>query len=247
VISADDIQGHWRRNWLRAPGFEDTTTRVHWVQAGRWCADIRVPLIRPDVAKAGALAALSGPDLAMLLSAEGFAGHTTLAGDVCTWHRSWNWRGFPCPVDAGTLWFDDHGHLIEDGVHADYREEWQYVPAPAWRAWEVQADDADGMLISNERAFVLALGQRGSSASPQLAQALRDGTARADEAAHAFGSVYVMGRWQGGQGIAELSTQPFCEGDAVLTLDQTRAELTLPDFHGALHIRALRLSPVATE
>lgn len=242
-----DLQGHWRRNWLRAPGVEDSTTRVHWVQAGQWCADIRVPLIRPRVGTAGSLSALSGPDLEVLLSAGGFAGRTTLAGDVCTWHREWNWRGFPCPVDTGALWFDDHGHLIEDGVHADYREEWQRVPGGPLTVWTMETDGADGMMLGNDTGFVLALGQRGAPAWPTLAQALRDGDAAPADAEPAFASVYLMGHWDGGQGIADLSTQPFCEGRAVLTCDEGSAKLTLPDFHGAIVTRALHLSHLSPE
>jgi hypothetical protein len=241
-----DLQGHWRRNWLRAPGVEDRTTRVNWVQAGNWCADIRVPLIRP-LKSVAALSAISGPDLAQLLSAEGFAGHITLAGDVCTWRRSWNWHGFPCPVDAGTLWFDDDGHLIEDGVHARYREEWVRVSGDPWRAEAVETDTADGMLISNDRDFVLGLGQRGAAAWPSLANALRDGEADPAAAAMAFHSVYVMGHWEGTRGIADLSTQPFCEGRAVLARGKDAATLTLPDFNGAEVTRTLRLSPIASD
>jgi hypothetical protein len=246
VISPADLDGHWRRNWLRAPGFEDTTTRVHWLQAGRWCADIRVPLVRPET-NAASLAAMSGPDLAQLLTAEGFAGHTTLAGDVCTWHRMWNWRGFPCPVDAGTLWFDAGGHLIEDGVHADYREDWERVPADPWTAFAVETGDADGLLLSNAITFLLALGQQGAPAFPTLAQDLRDGHAQAGDAADVFASVYVLGHWEDGSGIADLSTQPFCEGTAVLNRLSDRADLVLPDFHGRSFSQSLRLSALSND
>ena len=239
-----DVQGHWRRNWLRAPGFEDSATRVHWVQAGPFCADIRVPLIRPMLG-AASLSAMSGPDLALLLSAEGFAGQTSFVGDVCTWARQWNWRGFPCPADVGALWFDDQGCLIEDGVHSDYREEWVRVPGPDWQAWAVRSNDMDGMLISNDKAFVLGLGQRDAPAWPTLLQSLRDGIADPADAATAFASVYVMGRWDGLKGIADLSTQPFCEGHAVLTRDIDSADLTLPDFHGSIIAQHLHLTPLS--
>ncbi len=245
-MNLGDLQGHWRRNWLRAPGFEDSTTRVHWVQSGPWCADIRVPLIRPGL-NVPSLSDLTGPELALLLSAEGFAGRTSLAGDVCTWARQWNWRGFPCAVDAGRLEFDASGHLIEDGVHADYREEWHRVPAPDWAAWAAATDVADGMLISNGTGFVLGLGQRDAPARPSLVQALREGTADPAEAAPAFASVYAMGRWRGAQGVADLSTQPFCEGHVVLTRGPGGTDLTLPDFHGTSVTRTLRLTPLSAD
>lgn len=243
MISETSLQGHWRRNWLRAPGFEDSTTRVHWVQAGGRCADIRVPLLRPAL-DAGSLSAMAPANLAVLLSAEGFTGRTTLVGDICTWHRDLNWRGFPCPVDAGTLWFDPAGRLIEDGVHANYREEWQAVPGGDWTAMAFEGAGAEGVLIADDSQFVLGLGQRDATAFPGLAAALREGTATAAEAEAAFASVYVMGHWRGIAGIADLSTQPFCEGQAVLQRDHVRAHLTLPDFHGRMQEQVLCLAPL---
>lgn len=244
MISEADLQGHWQRNWLRAPGFEDTTTRVHWVQAGQWCADIRVPLLRPTL-DASSLSTMAPVDLAVFLSAEGFAGRTTLAGNICTWHRDWNWRGFPCPVDAGTLRFDPVGRLIEDGVHADYREEWQAVPGSAWTAMSAEAEGEMGLLVANETQFLLCLGQRDTPARTGLAAALCDGTAMVSDAELAFASVYVMGHWQESEGIADLSTQPFCEGQAVLQRDLATTRLTLPDFHGRMQEKILRLTPLS--
>ncbi len=246
MICESDVQGHWRRNWLRAPGLEDSTTRVHWVQAGAWCVDIRVPLLRP-ACDAASLAALSPVALAQLLTCEGFAGRTTLSHDICTWHRTWNWRGFPCPVDAGRLWFDDGGRLIEDGVHAEYREEWQAVPGDVWMAEAAQTAWADGLLIANTTHFLLGLGQRLASSWPDLPAALRGGMATAPAAEVAFAaSVYVMGHWQGNAGMADLSTQPFCEGLAVLHRDKGGARLTLPDFHGRTQVHSLSLTPLTT-
>lgn len=226
MIAPAALQGHWRRTWLRAGGVEDRATRVHWLQAGRWCADIRVPLDRPGVS--GTLASLPPDALAVLRTAEGFAGHIALAGDVCTWARTWNWRGFPCPPDVGRLWFD--GPLLrEDGVHAAYAEEWERVPGAPYRAWSVAAGAESGLLIANDADFLLALGTPGAppAATP----------------AAAFASVYILGHWADGAGIADLSTQPFCEGAPVLTRDGDRARLILPDFHGVVVARDLALTP----
>lgn len=244
MISLADLQGHWRRNWLRAPGTEDLTTRVHWLQAGQWCADIRVPLSRPGLEAGGSLSDMAPSDLAILLSAEGFAGRVTLDGDLCTWHREWNWRGFPTPVDAGILRFDSFGRLVEDGAHSDYREEWQCVLTGPWIAEAVEADGADGLLLSHDAGFVLALGQRGAPSWPGLPEALRDGSASAEEVSDAFASVYVLGHWSGEEGIADLSTQPFCEGHAVLSRRGDSAQLVLPDFHGRMVEQTLRLSEI---
>ncbi|NJM82563.1 MAG: hypothetical protein HC844_08720 [Tabrizicola sp.] len=56
----------------------------------------------------------------------------------------------------------------------------------------------------------------------------------------------MTGHWDGAEGIADLSTQPFCEGSSVLARRKGAAELTLPDFHGAAVARVLRLAPLSS-
>jgi hypothetical protein len=130
-------------------------------------------------------------------------------------------------------------------VHADYREEWQHRRGDPWHAFGVEADTGSGLLITNRQTFLLGLGQREAAAWPLLVKALQSGEASPADAADAFRSVYVMGHWDGAKGIADLSTQPFCEGHAVLT--QGENTLVLPDFHGAAVTHEMRLSPLSTD
>ena len=81
MIRPGDVQGHWVRTWIKAPGFEDHTTRVHWMQAGLDYADVRIPLERPDTRSAACLADLPAAVLRDLARAEGFSGHVTLEAD----------------------------------------------------------------------------------------------------------------------------------------------------------------------
>ncbi|MEO0828906.1 MAG: allophanate hydrolase, partial [Pseudomonadota bacterium] len=114
MISWADVEGHWRRDWLRAGALEDRDTRVHWIQAGALFVDIRIPDGRPALGERTRLAELDNPELLALMAAEGFAGTITLEEDRCTWHRELNWRGRPEGADVGRLYFDG-GALIEDG------------------------------------------------------------------------------------------------------------------------------------
>jgi len=216
VIEEDDLQAHWQRIWLRAPGIEDHETRVHWMQCGPLYADLRVPADRPDPGGAEALADLSPEALLCLMRAEGFAGAITVEDGVCTWAREINWHGTPDGIDAGLMSFDDMGDLIEDGVHAEYAELWRRAPDPAVKAIRIEGGAMQGVLILSEHRFLIGLGQPGAPSSAALIAALEAGYVPPGLPKH-FASHYVMGVWDGAVGTAQLATNPFLEGQIVLT------------------------------
>jgi len=215
LITQDRLQGHWRRDWIKAPGFEDHTTRVHWMQAGELFADLRIPLVRPDVAGLSCLADLPQSALASLLASEGFAGHITVENSQCTWHRAINWHGVPGQADTGLMSLSDEG-LIEDGVHAEYRELWQAELGLALRGTRLRCGDMTGVLIENDDVFLLGIGPRPEGTTQPLLEDLAQGRTDADTLKDLFESEYVMGRWNGPLGTAQLSTNPFQEGAVVM-------------------------------
>lgn len=215
MITQDSLQGHWRRDWIKAPGFEDHTTRVNWMQEDALFADLRIPLVRPDVAGLSCLADLPQSALSPLLASEGFAGHITVENSQCTWHRAINWHGVPGQADTGLMSLSDEG-LIEDGVHAQYRELWQAEPGRPLRGTRLQYGDLTGVLIENDDVFLLGIGPRPEGTTQALLEALAQGRAEADTLKHLFESEYVMGRWDGPLGTAQISTNPFQEGAVVL-------------------------------
>lgn len=207
MITVDDLQGHWRRDWIKAQGFEDHTTRVHWMQAGTLFADIRVPLDRPALDGATCLADLPPNMIKQLLQAEGFAGTISVDQDRCTWRREITWHGVPEMDDIGRMSFDGEA-LIEDGVLATYREQWRRAPDQTLRGFRVQGGGMAGILIETDSTFLFAIGP-----SPQT----HSGPASRDQLRTHFASVYALGSWSGDEGIAKLCTNPFCEGRTVLT------------------------------
>ena len=215
MIGLGDLQGHWRRVWIKAPGFEDHDTRVNWMQSGTLYADLRVPAERPSLIGARALSDLDPATLRGLMRAEGFAGSIALEGDICTWARDINWHGVPQGVDAGRMWFNADGDLIEDGVHAEYAELWQRAPEAPVGASRVAAGDLTGVFVRSDTRFLIGLGQPGARSSADLVEALERGERPEAVEAH-FASHYVLGHWDGVLGIADLATNPFLEGRAVL-------------------------------
>jgi len=221
LIIQDHLQGHWQRDWIKAPGFEDHTTRVHWLQAGALFADLRIPFNRPEIAGLSCLADFEPQDLRLMMDAEGFAGHITVEESICTWHRAINWHGVPGQADIGLMSFDEAGGLIEDGVLAEYRELWQAVPQPALRGTKVSCGAMTGFLIENDATFLLGIGPIPSGTREKLIAALDSGTAEVPALVDHFASTYVLGSWDGANGIGTLATNPFYEGQVVIERGET--------------------------
>lgn len=238
MIAASELAGHWVRHWIKAPGWQDHSTRVHWMQAGMDYADVRIPLDRPDLTGARCLADLPCADLALLAGAEGFAGHVTLEGDHCTWHREINWHGAPDAPDVGAISFDDQGRMIEAGVHADYTELWEQHATAVPTVLRASAQRYQGVFVTCGEACVFGLGQVGLASLTPLRVALDAGRIPQDIAL-LFDGIHGIGHWDGAHLIPHLATNPFAQGHPVVTrsaegvvwnklsFDGTRADLAL--------------------
>lgn len=232
MLSAGDIQGHWQRIWLRAPGFEDGTTRVHWMQSGDLYADVRIPLESPDLWGATCLADLDPQALAMLAEAEGFAGTTVVQDGVCTWAREINWHGATEDVDAGRLSFDGDGDLIEEGVHADYAELWTRPHAEPSEGVRLTGAGKTAFLVTVGNRFVFGIGNPAAPATASTLCGLERG--RIDRAAlrDLFDRVHMLGTWRGPFGCATLATNPFLHGNACLRRTQSGIVYSHVGFEG---------------
>ncbi len=244
MIGVDDLQAHWQRDWLKAPGVEDHSTHVHWMQCGPHYADLRIPDDLPDVNGAASLSALDTHALLALMRAEGFAGSVTLDDGICTWERRINWHGTPQSVDAGRISFDATGALIEDGVHADYRELWHRQPHAPIEALVGETDGREVMLLSSEVSFLLAVGRPDAPPSDALVAALERGE-RPEALDQHFASVFVIGLWDGADGIALRATDPFLKGEAVISRSGQQIQYFARDYAGAVRRSAIALTALA--
>lgn len=231
MITVDQIQGHWIRRWIKAPGFEDHTTRVDWMQCGLTYADVRIPAKRPSLAGFAALAEMPAPALQQLCRAEGFAGTVTLDGDHCTWERAINWHGKPKDTDIGHIAFDAQGRMIETGVEADYTELWDHRRAPDMLAVQLTGDGYVGNLVVVGDRFLLGIDTPNRPATGPVLVALAKGEVPADTAL-LFDRIYATGLWRDGVAVAERATQPFMEGMSILSLGPEAARWTQIDFRG---------------
>ncbi|MEL7013089.1 MAG: hypothetical protein AAFO72_07385 [Pseudomonadota bacterium] len=230
-----DLQGHWQRDWLRAPGVEDRATCVNWMQCGALYADIRIPRGRPETRGATSLADLSDAALLKVLRAEGFAGEISLRGDVCTWVREIDWHGPKAIPDAGRLAFLSDTLMLETGVAADYSEQWGRAEHVADGAVRLTCGNRLAFLVTAGARFVFALGPVSDSAQQASAaalSALKTGEREEDALAAHFDSVYVYGRWHNGRGIAIQATNPLLEGENVLHCRGKRVTFEHMTYHG---------------
>lgn len=232
MITARDLEAHWQRIWLRAPGHEDAMTRVHWMQSGALYADIRIPSDRPALNNARALSELSADQLLVLMQAEGFAGTIDVQDSICTWAREINWHGTPDGIDAGRMSFDAAGDLIEDGVHANYAELWRSMPERPTAAYRFAADEAgQGILVLSNTQFLIGFGRPDAPTTAPLIAALKGGEIPDGLHTH-FAAHYLFGEWDGAAGQARLATNPFLEGQVVLTLSSVGFQFTGVTFDG---------------
>lgn len=214
-MTPEDLQGHWHRAWLKAPGYQDHDTTVHWMQCGTLYADIRIPANRPELRGATALADLSDGQLLALLRAEGFAGTIALHEDVCTWTRHINWHGKPEAEDAGQIAFDGPDRMVETGIFGDYEELWTRTTDQPARALHLKAESAEAYLVSIGRRFVLGVGWAEAPNSRNMLAELEAGL-RSRELWGQFSQVYAFGHWEGEAGVADLCTNPLMEGREIL-------------------------------
>jgi hypothetical protein len=139
----DTYVGLWQRRLLRTPATEDRTTRVYWLQTPSWHADLRIPIDRPALEGRAGFGALGEEDMLALARQQGFAGITEVEGDLCQWHRRFDYQPPSGFNDIGRMQFETPDRLLEYGVEQDYFEVWERVPGGD-ESRVLELDDGDG-------------------------------------------------------------------------------------------------------
>lgn len=152
----DAFLGVWKRTLLRTPASDDTTSTVYWLQTPRWHADIRIPSSRTATEGARGLADLGSGSLRSLALQQGFAGVTTVEGDICRWHRRVDYQPPSRFADIGRIAFQSVDRMHEYGVEQDYFEVWERVPGSVgtWAALaRIEAGRTVSMFRSGDHAI----------------------------------------------------------------------------------------------
>lgn len=121
----DWLTGVWRRLSIETEdGLQDTKSQVIWLQTHSCFGDIRIPADRPNLGTKSSLAELTKLEMIALSKQQGFAGVTHLNGSTSQWHRYIDYQPLNAGQDIGSLHWEGE-ILIELGVEAVYKEEWQ--------------------------------------------------------------------------------------------------------------------------
>lgn len=208
-------RGLWRRVLLTAPGVHDDTTLVLWMQTPQWHVDLRIPVERPDCSGCSGPQDCSADQLLGLLRQEGFAGLTKVDGDLCEWHRQFDYRPNG-RRDIGAMRFTPEGDALDEfGVEADYAERWERVPtADGAQAWLVDASGAVPVVWLRSGAHFMQVRPRGLASAQSAAawRAVRAGEADVPTLRSLADFAIDFGDVDGAQGIIRHATLPWREG-----------------------------------
>jgi hypothetical protein len=169
-----EYEGLWRRQGIwRSNGKSDTATPVWWFQSSSFHFDLRIPVDRPAVADAAALAQLPAEQQAIFARQSGFAGVTVVHGNRAEWRPAIAFPAISAEIDAATMIFRDADHIREDGLDHTYYEEWYREPTGPLHACRLQdaASDTIAYLLIGEHWMAWASGRPGNAYVPGAADA----------------------------------------------------------------------------
>lgn len=229
-------RGVWVRRLLETPQQRDQTTFVRWLQTSMWHADLRIPVDRPGVDVQTQLA-----------HQQGFCGVTGVEqqrqGEVCTWHRRFDFQPPRADVDAGVMVFETPERVIETGVHASYLEIWERLPDSTGRFIalarldEAGHDTRERFLVAGR--YAMHVRPRGTAwpQDIQSGQSLLDVIVRYPDMAQELLDFEIsFGTLDAGHWVIERSTLPALQGVrlpfSMHQLDQTHARIDGPAWHG---------------
>jgi len=153
------LHGVWQRTLLQTAGnaIVDSETPVRWMQTASLFGDLRVPAAVSE-APLPPLEACRPEHLTLLTTCNSFAGHTTLAGDVCTWHREVDLQPPSGVPDVGLLRYVSEDKIYEDDVEGvDYHEVWErLLESKGGPVWALRLSGAG--THGRRRAFLLRTG-----------------------------------------------------------------------------------------
>jgi hypothetical protein len=145
------LAGVWSREWIERAGTRTSSFDVHYFQTPSAFADFRIPRERAALAHAKSFADLTDRELLLLARQRGFAGTTTVAGDLATWHHEIDFQPPDSSPDIGRLERVNDARMLEHALDSSYVESWRSLGSGDGRFLALRIE-REGRL---ERALVI--------------------------------------------------------------------------------------------
>lgn len=211
-----------RRCITFATGVEDPSTRVIWIQSHGLTADLRLPLVRPEVHARGALGACTPGERAELARGEGFVARTAWDGTLMHWDAFAAFQPYDKWPEPGRL--ERVGAcLVEWAPSGIYVEDWRLQPGASGLAVGLQLvaetgpdgvsqPRSGGLVIAGEHALLL-IGRRKPLPEGRAYEILAADPALWEDA---FDCEVAYARRRDGAWPIQLAVDPFMEGRDLL-------------------------------
>ncbi|MEO6209648.1 MAG: hypothetical protein ABIQ10_05920 [Gemmatimonadaceae bacterium] len=121
------LPGLWTREWIERRGVRSDAFDVHYFQTPTVFGDMRIPRDRPLFPNATSFADLTDAELLSLAKQRGFAGYTTVAGALATWHHEVDFQPPDTSADIGRIERVDDAHMLEHATDSSYTESWRTI------------------------------------------------------------------------------------------------------------------------
>lgn len=211
-----------RRCITFATGIEDASTRVIWVQSHGLTADLRLPLVRPDVRDRGGLAACTPGERAELARGEGFVARTSWDGALMHWDAFAAFQPYEKWPEPGRL--ERVGAcLVEWAPSGIYVEDWRLQPGGSGLSVGLQlvsetGEDSvsrprDGALVIAGDHALMVIARRAPLPDGRVHEILAADPALWEDA---FDCEVAYAQRRDGAWPIQLAVDPFMEGRDLL-------------------------------
>jgi hypothetical protein len=220
------LSGVWTRDWIEERGRRSSTLDVHYLQTLAFFGDLRIPLDRPKFPQAASFADLSDQELHALAQQHAFAGLTTLAGTVSTWHHYIDFQPPDGEEDVGRLELLADGRMYEHGLDGAYTESWRSVSHGEGRFLVIQTESGGRpqrlLLVAGDYFMYVRNRGRDLPAAASLDALISSTRAAREQIIEYLDCEFSFGRVRSGSIPWEIhrSTLPWREGRPLEFVDQ---------------------------
>jgi len=145
------LEGVWSREWIERAGTRTSAFDVHYFQTPTAFADFRIPREREVLGHSRSFADLTDRELLLLARQRGFAGTTTVAGELATWHHEIDFQPPDSSPDIGRLERVNDLRMLDHALDSSYVESWRSIGSGDGRFLALRIERAGRL----ERALVI--------------------------------------------------------------------------------------------